>query len=113
MGGDWNTCLGTELGLVNNDSFISYGGKEVLREIEDGDWSLINGMTKECHKSHLDRTSLVERCLDYCIINIPNLVDFVTTDPDREMTPYTHITKKKKVVGRKFSDHRTLAFSLK
>ena len=113
MGGDWNTCLGTELGLVNNDSFISYGGKEVLREIEDGDWSLINGMTNECHKSHLDRTSLVERCLDYCIINIPNLVDFVTTDPDREMTPYTHITKKKKVVGRKFSDHRTLAFSLK
>ena len=112
MMGDWNACLGQEAGLRNNDTFISYGGKEVLREIEEGDWNLINGMSNECHKSHLDRSSSVERCLDYAIINTSEVVEKVSTDPERKATPYTQIVKKKSVIGKKFSDHRTLAFSL-
>ena len=95
MNGDWNTCLGKELGMKNNDPFISYGGKEVLKEIEEGDWKLLNGFTEECHKSHLDRSSLVERCLDYAIINQSDVVEKVTTDPGRKATPFSHIVKKK------------------
>ena len=111
-GGDWNCCLGRNLGLVNNDPFVSYGGKEVLKEINNGGWTLVNGMTSDCHKSHFDRTSQVERCLDYAITNVPDIISHVTTDPDRKITPYVMMLEKGKIVGRKFTDHRTLAFSM-
>ena len=57
-------------------------------------------MTSECHKSHIDRKSGVERCLDYAFINYPELVEKVTTDPERMATPYTHITEGRKIKGK-------------
>ena len=112
LAGDWNCALGQNLGMSSNDSFVSPGGKVVLEEIAYGGWTLINSLTQEDAKTHYDRTSGTERALDFAITNYPDTVKFVTTDPSRNMTPYIVMMKGKVPVGRKYTDHRTLAFTV-
>ena len=67
--GDMNCALGNNMGLTSNHDSVSAGGKEVLRLMAEGEWKLINALSQEDQRSHVDRTSGMARCLNFAMMN--------------------------------------------
>ena len=114
MGGDLNCWLGNNLGLTSNHPSVSAGGKQVMKEAENGGWFLINSKSSEDQRSHYDRTSKTQRALDFCFIdkNFMSSVKEVSLDEGRQATPYLVQMKGTKPIGRKYTDHKAIIFSL-
>ena len=112
MAGDLNCWIGNNLGMTSNHPSTSAGGKEVIKEAENGGWSLINSLSSEDQRSHFDRTSKTQRALDFCFINLIDCVKEVSLDENRQATPYLVHMKGNRPVGRKFTDHKSIVFSL-
>ena len=112
MGGDLNCAVGNNLGLKTNHPSVSAGGQEVIKEAENGDWFLVNSISDEDQKSHYDRSSKSSRNLDYVFTNMKDCVEEVSLDEKRMATPYlVHMTKNVPT-GRKFTDHKSIIFSM-
>ena len=112
MTGDFNMWVGRCFGLKDNDPKVSTGGKEFIKLVMEGGWRVMNRLSQDDSRTHLDRTSGSERCLDYFLTNSPEIFTEVSTDPEREATPYKIIMKKNKPIGRKLTDHRSILANL-
>ena len=67
MGGDFNAWTGEAFGMAGNDPKMSPGGKELIKLMVEGEWSMMNSKSQDDPRTHLDRTSGTQRCLDYLI----------------------------------------------
>ena len=72
----------------------------------------MNSISDEDQKSHYDRSSKSSRNLDYVFTNMKDCVEEVSLDEKRMATPYlVHMTKNVPT-GRKFTDHKSIIFSM-
>ena len=65
IGGDLNCAVGTELGLVNNDSSKNKSGEMLIKAVKELNLHVMNRMEPGDHRTHVDRSSeSSSRCLD-------------------------------------------------
>ena len=114
--GDMNKLVGHgPLGVENNTSKVTFGGKLVHRLLEDGKYLLLNN-SKKCTGGPFTRIdpsdSKTKSCLSLVIIS-PGLEEFfdeLRIDEKREFTPHRAIKKGGKLV---FTDHFSLLLKFK
>ena len=70
IGRDLNCAVGTELGMVNNDSSKNKSGEMLIKAVKELKLHVMNRMEPGDHCTHVDRSSeSSSRCLDYLITN--------------------------------------------
>ena len=80
VAGDMNLAVGNSLGLEGNDPKISEGGKWLVEWIQENNWNLANSMYKGDCRTHVDRSSGKQKCLDLLITNRMEKVNEVNCD---------------------------------
>ena len=113
IAGDWNVSLGCELGLVENDSSVSSAGKEVIDLMTKNNWFLANSLIKGNQRTHVDRSGGRERALDFIATSSKEIVMKTVCDNSFEATPYKVLMKGKTLIGRRFTDHKTVMMKMK
>ena len=75
--------------------------------MKSGDWFLTNSLIASNQRTHIDLSGGKERALDYIATNSRDIISKVVCDNSLEATPYQVMMRGKRVIGRKFTDHKT------
>ena len=113
LAGDFNIAVGKELGMENNDESVSNGGRQVIDLINNGGWFVANKLMEGSQKTHVDRSGGKERTLDYLVTSNEEMVVKAVCDDEFRATPYQVLMKGKTVIGRKFTDHKSIMMKIR
>ena len=70
VGGDFNSAIGNQGGLVNNHPSINRSGQLLLEAVNDLEWDILNKLETGDQRTHVDRSAPgSSRALDYLVSN--------------------------------------------
>ena len=107
--GDLNLHLGDGERLKGNNPTQSFGGKNLLKFVEEESLHICNWDDK--NHTHWDRSGGTSNILDLCITNVPDKVKSFSVDTNLSHTPY-RVRKVKGGLQRKYTDHLSLLTTL-
>ena len=77
---------------INNDEKVSEGRQWLINWVQDNKWELANSLYKGNSRTHVDRLSGNQKCLDMVITNMIEMVTKVNCDEKYEATLYTVVS---------------------
>ena len=114
IGGDLNAAVGLEFGIKENHKSMNTAGKWLSNNL-NSDLEVLNARYLGDQRTHIDRSSNLNRSLDYLITNAKEECKEFAIDNELQATPYRVTMKNGKPDQRKFTDHKTIMarFTLK